>query len=234
MNAMLLRVGIDKGTDGILAPIFKDGSFEYIPPSEIDLDSSESRTYESVVGTTGKSLATYLPGKIRKCKIHFDPEFETFTYGDSSSKRNFLLKLEKDDILIFYAGLTPFKTKIYREALYIIGYFSVQKVIDFNQLTKSQIKEYHDYFPKNAHLKRKHDIKDLIIVAGDKKRSKLIDKAILISAKKYNKIGRQYHVVSPEMEELLGIKGSIQRSIPPRFIKDEKNIKNLKQILNLR
>jgi len=31
MKAMLLRVGIDKGTDGILAPIFNDRTFEYIP-----------------------------------------------------------------------------------------------------------------------------------------------------------------------------------------------------------
>lgn len=36
MKAMLLRVGIDKGCGGVLAPIFEDGSFEYIPIPESD------------------------------------------------------------------------------------------------------------------------------------------------------------------------------------------------------
>ncbi len=31
MKAMLLRVGMDTGTDGALGPVFPDGSFEYIP-----------------------------------------------------------------------------------------------------------------------------------------------------------------------------------------------------------
>ena len=47
MKALLLRVGIDKGTDGALAPIFKDGSFEYIPISEGDPESKEDRTYRN-------------------------------------------------------------------------------------------------------------------------------------------------------------------------------------------
>src|SRR5207237_1564496 len=33
-KALLLRVGIDRGAGGILAPIFPDGSFEYVPPPE--------------------------------------------------------------------------------------------------------------------------------------------------------------------------------------------------------
>ena len=39
--------------------------------------------------------------------------------------------------------------------------------------------------------------------------------------------------VSEEMGISLGISGSIQRSIPPRFIRNEKNINNLKYILGL-
>jgi hypothetical protein len=36
MKALLLRVGIDKGTDGALGPIFDDGSFVwYLRPSGI-------------------------------------------------------------------------------------------------------------------------------------------------------------------------------------------------------
>ena len=40
---MLLRVGIDKSSDGVLSPIFSDGTFEYIPLSEKDDQTIENR-----------------------------------------------------------------------------------------------------------------------------------------------------------------------------------------------
>lgn len=233
MKAMLLRVGIDKGTDGTLAPIFEDGSFEYIPISEEDSQSKEDRTYRNTIGRSGKPLSTYLPKGIANRTMHVDPEFETFSYGDPTPKREYLLKLGKDDLLVFYAGLTPFKNKKHKEALYIIGYFTVEKVIVFSQLTKKEIEKCYRLYPNNAHLKRSYDTEDLVIVIGDKSRSKLLDKAIQISQTKYDKNGKPYQAVSREMEASLGISGSIQRSIPPRFIKNENNINNLKHILGL-
>ena len=110
MKALLLRVGIDKGSDGILGPIFSDGSFEYIPIPETDLNSHETRTYDNTKGRFGKYLSFYLPKKGKNKKIHFDPEFQTFTYGDIKTKAKYLSKLKKDDIIVFYAGLTPFNT----------------------------------------------------------------------------------------------------------------------------
>ena len=50
MKAMLLRIGIDKGTDGTLAPIFEDELFEYIPISGGDPQSKENRTYRNTMG----------------------------------------------------------------------------------------------------------------------------------------------------------------------------------------
>ncbi|PWI49617.1 hypothetical protein CEE45_00365 [Candidatus Heimdallarchaeota archaeon B3_Heim] len=232
MKAMLLRIGIDKGTDGALAPIFNDGSFEYIPISE-KKESAENRTFITTIGRSGKFLSDYLPKKVASRKFHFDPEFETFTYGDPTSKRNYLVNLIENDLLVFYAGLTPYKTNKYKEALYIIGYFTVDKVIDFSQTNRSVAKSHHKLFSNNAHIKRSHHSKDLIIVIGKKGNSRLLEEAVLISKPKLNKIGRIYHTVSPDMETLLGISGSIQRSIPPRLIKDEKNITNLKRLLNI-
>ncbi len=233
MKAMLLRVGIDKGTDGALGPIFEDGSFEYIPISEGDSESKENRTYKNTIGRTGKPLSTYLPKVIENRTLHFDPEFDTFTYGDPTSKRKYLLKLEKHDLLVFYAGLTPWKNNKHMAGLYIIGYFTVDKVIDFNQLTKKEIERCYQSYPNNAHLKRSYDIKDLVMIVGDKNKSRLLDKAILISQTKYDKNGRPYQAVSDNMVESLGISGSIQRSIPPRFIRDKNNLDELKYILGL-
>lgn len=233
MKAMLLRIGIDKGTDGTLAPIFEDGSFEYIPISEGDSRSKEDRTYKNTIGRSGKPLSTYLPIGIENRTMHFDPEFESFTYGDPTSKRKYLLKLGKDDLLVFYAGLTPFANKKHKEALYIIGYFIIKKVIDFNQLTKKEVEKCYRLYPNNAHLKRSYDTEDLVIVVGQKDKSKLLEKTILISKTKYAKNGNPYQAVSEEMEISLGISGSIQRSIPPRFITNEKNLDNLKHILGI-
>ncbi|MEA3378920.1 MAG: hypothetical protein U9Q69_04755 [Nanoarchaeota archaeon] len=230
MKAMILRVGIDKGTDGTLGPIFHDGSFEFIPISEGDSKSKEDRTYKNTIGRSGKPLSTYLPKQIKDKTMHFDPEFTTFTYGDPTSKRTYLLKLEKGDLLVFYAGLSH-QTNKYKDALYIIGYFLVDKIIDFNKLSKKEINECYTLYPSNAHLKRSYDTSDLVIVVGNKNQSKLLNKAILISELKLNKIGRHYHGVSKEMEKLLGIAGSIQRSIPPRFIQGNVHLSNLKEML---
>jgi hypothetical protein len=232
MKAMLLRVGVDKGTDGALGPIFEDGTFEYIPMSE-NFQSKEQRTYASTIGSHGRPLSTYLPGKIDNRVIHFDPEFETFTYGDPTVKRKYLLKLQKEDLLVFYAGLTPFRNDKYKEALYLIGYFTVENVVDFNQLSEYEMGKYYLLYSNNAHLKRMDYPEDLVIIAGSRVNSRLLDNAILISQTKYDKKGKAYNAVSKEMEVSLGISGSIQRSIPPRFITSRDKLENLKHILRL-
>lgn len=230
MQAILLRVGIDKGCGGTLAPIFEDGSFEYIPIPEDDPNSTEFRTYHNTLGRNGKPLSDYVPLKIRDEAMHFDPEFDTFTYGDLAAKGKFLLKLDKEDLLVFYAGLTPYENEVYPDGLYLIGYFIVDEVINFNELTDVELERYSDIFFNNAHIKRERDSTDLVIVSGSEN-SQLLKKPVLISAPKLNIAGRLYHAVSSEMEEQLGIKGSIQRSIPPRTIRGRKYISNLKKLL---
>ena len=206
MKAMLLRVGIDKGTDGALAPIFSNGSFEYIPLSEKNSKTIEKKTFETTLGNTGIPFSKYLPEKIKKRKLHLDPEFVTFTYGDQTSKRNYLLKLERNDYLVFYAGLTPYDNNVYEEALYIIGYLKVEEVIDFDKLNHNELMQSIKLYKNNSHIKSQ-GFEKLVIIKGYDKTSKLLDKAILLSKRKLNKIGRNYHAVSPEMENLLGISG---------------------------
>lgn len=95
MKAMLLRVGIDTGSGGgTLGPIFKDGSFEYIPIPEGYL-SEEDKTYGNTIGRKGFPLSTYVSKILKDVGMHFDPEFKTYTYGDPTSKRSSLLRLQK-------------------------------------------------------------------------------------------------------------------------------------------
>lgn len=151
MKAILLRVGIDKGTDGTLAPIFNNRNFEYIPLSEKNVTTLEERTFETTKGRNGVYFSEYLPERIKNRKLHFDPEFETCTYGDQTVKRNYLLKLDEDDLLVFYAGLTPYENTTHEEGLYIIGYFQVESVLDFNGLDISQKKPSAN-FTKTTHI----------------------------------------------------------------------------------
>jgi hypothetical protein len=233
MKAMLLRVGIDKSSDGVLAPIFRDGSFEYIPLSESDEKSGEKRTYHDIRGIQGKTLSSYLPQIVADRKVHLDPEFITFTYGDVGRKAGYLLKLEPGDLLVFYAGLTPQQESEHPEALYIIAYFTVREILDFKKYSPDEIQDIRKQYPENSHPLRDSGINEMVMVVGDPEKSELLEKPILISEKKLNRIGRAYHAVSPLMGELLGIKGSIQRSIPPRFINGQDKITNLKVLLGL-
>ena len=89
----------------------------------------------------------------------------------------------------------------------------------------------NDIHSNNSHIKSA-SLDKLVIVKGHDNSSKLLEKAVLISNKKLNKIGRGYHAVSSEMEELLGISGSIQRSIPPRFVTG-RYLENLIQLLKI-
>ena len=230
MKALLLRIGMDTGTDGALGPIFEDGSFEYVPISE-RCPSKETRTYGNTMGRSGKFLTTYLPTNVQNRMIHFDPEFETFTYGDPTSKRKYLLALETGDLLVFYAGLAHYPKNGHNNALYVIGYFQVEKAVDFNKLSREEAQDYSSKYSNNAHFKRNSDTTDLVLVIGDKGNSKLLKKAILISQTKIDNAGKPYQAVSKEMEGQLGIRGSIQRSIPPRFIRGEEHIDHLKKIL---
>jgi hypothetical protein len=231
MKAMLLRVGIDKGSDGILGPLFRDGTFEYIPLSEKDPETEEKRTFLDLKGRQGEKLSQYLPEKVVNRKIHHDPEFNTFTYADEGLKAIYLTKLDKGDYLVFYAGFTPGEWAG-KDGLYIMGYLMVEQVIRLGELDQKQQNRIMRKYPCNSHLKRPRK-EGVVLVVGDQNKSKLLGKALPLSSPKLDKRGRPYHAVSQDMENLLGIKGSIQRSIPPRFIEDPHYLQNLFKILKI-
>ncbi len=107
MKVAMLRIGIDTGTGGLHGPLFRDGTFEYVPiPDGFGIDT---RTFGNTMGRHGKLLIEYFPPSRQAAKqqqsIHVDPEFTTFTYGDPSGPKAGLRRLERGDMLIFYCGL---------------------------------------------------------------------------------------------------------------------------------
>ena len=120
-----MHVAVDtssKGaTGGINGPIFSDKSFEFIPIPENPNNTTETRTYSTLKANNtkhGNFISDFIPSDIQDYLVHFDPDFENFTYADPSdmkkSKRGGMLKkLSMGDYIFFVASLVPFKKSAY-------------------------------------------------------------------------------------------------------------------------
>ena len=89
MKIAMIRVGVDAGSEcgGMQGPLFKDGTFEFIPiPENPDAAVVPKYTYSNLIGRHGKPLVNYFSDrrqvKMAECGVHNDPDWETFTYGD--------------------------------------------------------------------------------------------------------------------------------------------------------
>lgn len=220
-KALLLRVGIDKGSGGDYGPVFEDSSFEFIPiPEKNPKRIVNPQTFSQIYGRQRQPFSYYVP-KLKDAIPHFDPEFETFTYGDSTPKRRSLLKLHKGDYLVFYGGLKPWGHILLPQGLYFFGYLVVEEVIFFGQLEDAERKKKANEVQKNAHIARKNPAwNDLVIIKGSKQ-SRLLTKAYMISTRGTDRAGRPLLILSKGMENRTGLSGSIQRS-SPRWVKTEK------------
>ena len=224
MKMAMVRVGIDSGCGGIQGPLFKDGAFEYIPiPDGFGIDS---RTYGNTQGRHGRYLIDYFPAsrrdKMAQQPIHYDPEFETFTYGDPTSPKAGLRHLEPGDMLVFYCGLAGWDFGS-GPALYLIGYF---EVLEAGRAGDFSPDEFQDIFGHNFHVRHpciyERQKNDLVLVKGSSN-SRLLNKAVLISTTGQDRSGRPLKVLSPEMQRIFGDfdgKISIQRS-PTRWVKPD-------------
>ncbi len=227
MQVVLLRVGIDTGSGGIHGPLFADGSFEYIPiPDGFKGMGVDKRTYGNTLGRKGIELVNYFPESRRERvlgqPIHFDPEFETFTYGDPTSPKAKLRELGEGSLLVFYAGLKGWDFEC-SPALYIIGYFEVARAGVAASFSRTEL---DGMFQNNFHVKHAavfQDQKDRLALIKGTAKSRLLKKAIRISSVGTDKNGRPLQRLAPEMQLIFGGFGgntSIQRS-PPRWVSRE-------------
>lgn len=174
-KALLLRVGMDRGTGGALGPIFRDGTFEYIPIPE--LCPARCRvSYATLPGRHVASLASVLPARLAERHPHIDPDFGAATYGDAAEqKRHQLSRLEPGDRLVFYSGLIPAPPD-QGAHLYAIGSLHVRHVhhlsaVDFDR------PELQRRFRHTAHFLRWPRDPRLVLVEGDPERSRLLLRA---------------------------------------------------------
>jgi hypothetical protein len=221
MKVAMVRVGIDTGSGGIHGPLFQDGSFEYVPiPDDFHIDE---RTYGNTLGRRGKPLITYFPQsrqrRIMNQSLHYDPEFQTFTYGDPTSPKAGLRRLDRGDMLIFYCGLQGWDFES-APALYLIGYFEIEAA---GRASDFESADLASKFANNFHV-RHHNVYDeqrdrLVLVKGSSN-SRLLKAAVRISEMGSDCSGKPLKVLSPQMQKVFGQFGgrlSFQRS-PTRWV----------------
>ncbi|HEU5274262.1 MAG TPA: hypothetical protein VFU97_11420 [Xanthobacteraceae bacterium] len=175
-NALLLRVGIDRGTGGALGPIFPDGTFEYIPIPEM-VPTRCPLTYATLAGRHVASLATVLPARLAGRPPHIDPDFSTATYGDAAPrKRQQLFHLTPGDLLVFYTGLSP-RPPEDQPKLFAIGYITVRRVHDLRAGDLGH-PDLRRRFGRTAHFLRRPRDRHLVLVEGNPVSSRLFAQAV--------------------------------------------------------
>jgi hypothetical protein len=220
MNVVLLRVGIDSGCGGIQGPLFADGRFEFIPiPDNWSLDQ---RTYGNTQGRYGQPLIEFFPPRLRtkmaNQSMHVDPEFETFTYGDPTTPKRGLAKLQAGDLLVFYAGLEGFDCAV-EPGLFIVGFFEVAFAGFARDFSSSQLRQCSGNFHVR-HTPIFNEQKEVLVLVKGNQRSRLLKKAQPLSETRRQANGQPLKVLSREMQKVFGDFGgkiSIQRS-PPRWV----------------
>ena len=217
----MLRIGIDTGSGGIHGPLFRDASFEYIPIPDGRRD--DERTYGNTVGRRGVNLVEYFPEHRRLAMssqpIHFDPEFETFTYGDPTPPKAGLRRLERGDLLIFYCGLEGWDFES-DPALYLMGFFEVERAGLAADLPAAEAKRL---FANNFHVRHQSVFErqqaELVLIRGSGS-SRLLRRAVRISEMGRDRAGKPLKVLSADMQQVFGSFGgklSFQRS-PTRWV----------------
>jgi hypothetical protein len=215
----LVRVGIDSACGGIQGPLFRDGTFEFIPIPD-DKYGVDRRTYGNTIGRHGRALVAYFPPRIRSriadIPMHVDPEFETFTYGDPTPPKKSLRNLKAGDLLIFYAGLEGWDFEC-APALYIIGYFEVEFAGVGSSFSDAVLEKT---FGRNFHVMHENVFaseRDKVVLIKGSARSRLLTKAVKIGERQRLPSGSWWQLISPAMAEIFGRFGgigSLQRSTP--------------------
>ncbi len=157
----IANVGVNTSY-GLMSPILEDGSFEFIPIKEgKTIIGPNILIYEDLkCFNSDDKLIKYLPNRrrdiISKYRVHKDPEFDTFTYGDvidsSKPKSAKLSLIKKGDYLFFIANLSKYQNgKFFRNSgeFYFIGYLEVEDVYS----TEKEIKANIEKVKENAHYK---------------------------------------------------------------------------------
>ena len=136
------------------SPLFDDGTFEFMP---IPGGHDEGLTYADLRQFNDSDMPLFdrfaAPAISPSKKVHNDPEFATFTYGDNLHKKGGLRRLQAGDFLFFLARLVPYTRQQFDEqnAIFaLIGYLEIEERLD----NPDDPMFTSPAFNKNAHVMR--------------------------------------------------------------------------------
>ena len=157
----LVNVGVNASHGALRSPIFSDGTFEFLPiPEERRLWSPTLPAYPKLAAYNDpdKTLADYAPVSRWNDRLHDDPEFRTFTYGDDPQRTGRGAGLKPcgpGDYLLFLARLVPHNGvgRFNGEpGFYLIAFFRVTDVL--RDVTEFPRGRDFTIFGANAHIRR--------------------------------------------------------------------------------
>ena len=168
-----------KSKYGLISPIFENGTFEFIPIKEYSKISGDHilKYRDLTCFNSDDELVKYFPKnqreKLANLSVHYDPEFETFTYGDIIDPKNprssNLQNIEKGDFLFFIAILSKYREGNFLKgsaAFYFIGYLEVSTLI----IEETDLLAYKNDISNNAHYRWYSDnlteVSKFLIVKG--------------------------------------------------------------------
>lgn len=218
MRAYLVRVGIDQAFGGWNAPIDPDtGAFIYIPIPEKAGTAFQPGLAESY-DQFRRALAAFpapkpcvLPSDLDGLHPHLDPDFDRLTYGDNGLRRGKgLCDLDRDDLVVFFAGLRPTRTCEHRLVYALIGLYRIGEVVRLRDIPAER-------WAENAHTRKLKQGPDDVIIRAAPGSSGRLERAIPIGEFR-DKAYRVRRDLLATWGELSCRDGFIQRSaVPPTF-----------------
>ena len=212
-----MRVGADKTfVPKFLSTIFENLSFIFVPiPSDPHLEILEERITYSEFKWNNQDILSFIPPELSTRGIHNDPEYISCTYGspkynkDEHGEKNYstLINLKQDDLLVFFAAFRKDGTlrkggKIDYETIfgyYIFAYFIIDQIVAYTSI--ESLREEQIRFISNSYHYI-HKWKDQVIVVGNPEKSRLFEKAVLLSSRQNDLKGTNYYPCE-EIEEIL-------------------------------
>ena len=143
-----------------ISPILPDGTFELIPiPEDRDFSDPYAVRFRDLRSHYNAEcdLLQYIPKRLWDWPAHYDPEFETFTYGDNceTSPRGASLKqLEPGDFLFFLAHLAESggDKAIRSHGFYLVAFLEIAEIL--RDVRARPDDEVLDRLGANAHIRQ--------------------------------------------------------------------------------
>jgi hypothetical protein len=159
MKGLLVRVGIDSTDGGWVAPVrAASAEFAYVTITEVKpLRHGLARTYDEfgpALAQFGLKLPDWLVGK----PTHLDPDFDHLTYGDQGRRARSISKLQKGDLLAFFAALRSIEAPAAQLVYALIGVYMIEEIVAAQLVPPTR---WHE----NAHTRREPSASDIVVRA---------------------------------------------------------------------